>query len=481
MAVKQLEQRPWAGAIARPGQEFALTPLEIVAGKLPTGLRGSLYRNGPSRLGRGGERVGHWFDGDGAILAVHFAAGTAQATYRYVQTAGYRQEEKAGRYLFGNYGMTAPGAIWERWGKPFKNAANTSVLALPDRLLALWEAGLPHSLDLDTLETHGLDDLGALKSDPYSAHPKCDPDTGEIFNFGVGLGLNSTLHLYKSDARGRVRQRASIALEGIPLVHDFALAGDYLVFCVPPVRINPLPVVLGLASYSAAMEWQPEKGTGLYIVDRRSLKLVSRSQLPPFFQWHFANGFVGKTGELVVDLCRYEDFRSNRFLQEFATGSTHTASPAALWRLRLEVATGRLLESEVLVDRSCEFPTLDPTATGRSARCLYLNLLRRESDIGSEHFRSIGRFDYATGQLTEADLGEHRYPSEPIYAADAQQPDQGWVLTVIYDAQADASEVWIFDAAALDAPPVCRLALPAVIPHGFHGTWRAGLSPVASR
>jgi len=39
---------------------------------IPEGLRGSLYRNGPARLERGGVRVGHWFDGDGAILAVHF-------------------------------------------------------------------------------------------------------------------------------------------------------------------------------------------------------------------------------------------------------------------------------------------------------------------------------------------------------------------------------------------------------------------------
>ncbi|MDE5081741.1 MAG: carotenoid oxygenase family protein [Trichodesmium sp. St15_bin1_1] len=31
-----------------------------------------------------------------------------------------------------------------------KNVANTSVLALPDRLLALWEAGHPYGINLQT-------------------------------------------------------------------------------------------------------------------------------------------------------------------------------------------------------------------------------------------------------------------------------------------------------------------------------------------
>lgn len=64
--------RAWAKAIAHPVKEFGLTPLPVVSGAIPLGLRGSLYRNGSARLERGGRRVGHWFDGDGAILAVHF-------------------------------------------------------------------------------------------------------------------------------------------------------------------------------------------------------------------------------------------------------------------------------------------------------------------------------------------------------------------------------------------------------------------------
>nr|WP_238553655.1 carotenoid oxygenase family protein [Fortiea contorta] len=69
---KKSTKKAWARAFAEPGKEFPLTQLPIISGKIPDGLRGTLYRNSPARLERGDKRVGHWFDGDGAILAVNF-------------------------------------------------------------------------------------------------------------------------------------------------------------------------------------------------------------------------------------------------------------------------------------------------------------------------------------------------------------------------------------------------------------------------
>jgi carotenoid cleavage dioxygenase-like enzyme len=45
------------------------------------------------------------------------------------------------------------------------------------------------------------------------------------------------------------------------------------------------------------------------------------------------------------------------------------------------------------------------------------------------------------------------------------------VLTVIYDGNTETSEVVVFDSDRLNEEPVCRLVLPAVIPHSFHGKW----------
>lgn len=468
----QTKPASWARAIAKPAQEFAMTALSPIAGQIPENLKGSLYRNGPARLERGGVQVGHWFDGDGAVLAVHFGAGQARATYRYVQTAGYLAEAKADKLMFGNYGMTAPVSWLQRFGKSSKNVANTSVLALPDKLLALWEGGLPHALDLETLETYGLENLEGLDHHrAYSAHPKRDPQTGEIFNFGIAYGKDTILHLYRSDRSGKLIKKHQVNLQGASMVHDFVMAGNYLIFCVPPLRMNPVPVLLNLQSFSDSLAWQPQEGMEILVFDCHSLELVSRNYTAPWYQWHFGNGYGDRDGNVVFDLVRYPDFGTNQFLKEVATGQTKTKSEGMLWQMRLNPITGEFLESSQLSDRGCEFPTVAPAQVGQESRYTYLAIRRQGSQV-TDLFDAIACYDHHHQNLMEANLGANRYPMEPLFIANPDQPEQGWLITVVFDGDRDRSEVWLFDRDRLDQEPVCRLALPSVVPMGFHGTWR---------
>ena len=465
-------KKSWAKALTTPAAEFPLTQLFVKTGKIPDGLRGTLYRNGPARLERGGMNAGHWFDGDGAILAVDFADAGATAVYRYVQTAGYQAEAKADRFLYSNYGMTAPGPALLRWTKPVKNAANTSVLALPDRLLALWEGGPPHSLDLQTLETQGTDNLGNLdRGFAYSAHCKRDPISGNIYNFGVTPGVTTKLNLYKSDFTGKIVQKATVALDGIPLLHDFVLAGKYLIFFVPPVRLNFVTMLAGISSYSDSFEWKPKLGTQVLVFDSETLSLVSRGETEPWFQWHFANGFVKEDGEVVVDLVRYGDFTTNQRLKEVATGKTRTNAKGILSRVHLNPQTAKVTEIEELLDKSCEFPIVPAAEIGQASRYIYLAMYQPDVDMVAELYGAIARLDTETRNLTIADMGENRYPAEPIYVPDISS-EKGWILTVVYDGNSDKSEVWIFDSDGLSHAPICTLKLPGVIALGFHGTWQ---------
>jgi carotenoid cleavage dioxygenase-like enzyme len=467
-------KRSWSGAIAQPGKSFSPSQLEILAGKIPGGLRGTLYRNGAARLERGGVMVGHWFDGDGAILAINFRDTGAVGTYRYVETAGYQAETTANKFLYGNYGMTAPGPIWNQWRNPVKNAANTSVLALPDRLLALWEGGNPHSLDLETLVTQGLDNLGGLDpQEPYSAHPRVDYATQEIFNFGMTPGPNGILTVYKSNGTGKIVKKAKFTLKGFPLIHDFVLAGPYLIFFAPAMRLNIWSVLLGMRTYSQSLKWRPEVGTQILVIDRESLSLVSRGITESWFQWHFANGYLDPSGTVIVDFARYPDFHTNQYLQEVATGVTRTLAKTTLTRVQLNPQTGKVIVIQNLLDRHCEFPSVPLRNVGKASRYTYMSLFREGTDISQEILNGIARFDHETETLTEANFGENLYPSEPISVPDAENPQQTWVLTVVYDGNLHQSQVWIFAGDRLDAEPVCRLELPEVIPHSFHGVWKS--------
>ncbi|MEA5510075.1 carotenoid oxygenase family protein [Crocosphaera sp. UHCC 0190] len=463
----------WSKAIAEPAQEFPLKPLPILSGQIPDGLRGTLYRNGPGRLERGGQKVGHWFDGDGAILAVHFSAAGATATYRYVNTQGYQKEAEAHQFLYPNYGMTVPGPFWKTWGKDVKNAANTSVLALPDKLLALWEGGNPYALDLDNLETKGLDNLSILTiTEPFSAHPKIEAKTGNIYNFGISLGAKVILNLYKSDKTGKVNKKSTYPLDGLRIVHDFVLAGSYLVFFVPPIRVKLLPTALGFSSLSDAMEWKPELGTEILIFDRETLSLVSRSETDPWFQWHHTNGYVNDQGNIIVEFVRYPDFKTNQNLKEVATGKIQTPAKGTLWEIEINPSNSQVINQQQLLDRGLDFPITPKHQTGQFWRYTYLSVHRDQANLSQEIFGAIARFDRQLNTLSIADMGENGYPSEPIFVPNSSNSEQGWVLTVVYHGDRDRSEVRIYDSEALDHDPICCLALPHVIPLGFHGTWK---------
>jgi all-trans-8'-apo-beta-carotenal 15,15'-oxygenase len=466
-------QSHWGQAFAQRIQEFPATPLTVLSGSLPTDLRGSLYRNGPALFERRGDRIAHWFDGDGAILGVHFDGTQATGVYRMVQTNGYQAEEASGRFQFGGYGRRASRPLWSASANKPKNAANTSVLAVSDRLLALWEGGQPHALDLNTLETRGLDTLQGLETgQTFSAHPKVDPQTGEIYNFGVTFGRKTQLHLYRCDRSGYLQQHGLVALAHIPMIHDFVLAGPYLIFFISPVHLNPLPVLLRQKSYSDSLRWHPERGTQILVVDRETLAPVRRGETDPWFQWHFGNGFLDRDGQVVVDMVRYADFQTNQFLKEVPSGKPKTDAFGTLWRLRLNPKTATVTEAIPLSDRTCEFPTVSPNEVGQPSRHTYA-AARSDRAQMTDLFDAIACYDHELGDMTLADLGGQRYPSEPIFAPNPQHPDRGWILTVVYDAQSHTSEVWIFDDRSLGNGPICRLALPQVVALGFHGTWKA--------
>jgi all-trans-8'-apo-beta-carotenal 15,15'-oxygenase len=171
-------------------------------------------------------------------------------------------------------------------------------------------------------------------------------------------------------------------------------------------------------------------------------------------------------------LARYADFQTNKFLRDVPGGNPQIDAPSQLWRMHLNPQTAQVTKSWMLSDRPCEFPIVNPRQVGQAHRYSYM-AVRSDRSTGTDLFDGIGCYDHARDVMTLADLGDQHYPSEPIFAPDPQNSDRGWILTVVYDANQQSSEVWILDSQGLDAAPICRLALPQTVAFGFHGTWRA--------
>lgn len=458
----------WSAAVLNPPSEFPETPLTPIAGTIPPALQGTLYRNGPGRLHRGGQSMGHWFDGDGAILRVHFSQGKAWANYRYVQTPFFQRETEADRLLYDNYGTRGR---WPHWGK-IKNSANTSVLPWGDRLWALGEAGLPYALHPRTLETQPLN-LALNPSDRFSAHPKRDPHSGDIYNFGITIGPKTQLHLYHLNPQGQLQRRSAFTLERPSLIHDFVLTQRYLVFAINPVAIALLPVVLRQKSFSEAMAWNPKWGTTLLVFHREDLSLAARHTVEPWFQWHFANGHDHQ-GDIELQLIRFPDFHTNRNLQEIGQGHPQTPVQGLLWHFRFHLTSGFVRENHGLSDRSSEFPITFPTVHTQPWRYTYLGVHQRPDNNPPDLLNGLARFDHQRDALEIFAQEPDCYPSEVVAVPRSPHRESGWLLTVVFNGRAQRSEVWIYDSDRLQDGPQTRLVLPQVIPPSFHGQFCQG-------
>ena len=95
------------------------------------------------------------------VVKIAFKNGQAYFSNRFVRTEGFIKEQAAGKILYrGVFGTQKPGGwLANLFDLKLKNVANTNVIYWGEKLLALWEGERPHSLDPNTLETFGIEDL----------------------------------------------------------------------------------------------------------------------------------------------------------------------------------------------------------------------------------------------------------------------------------------------------------------------------------
>jgi carotenoid cleavage dioxygenase-like enzyme len=141
-----------------------------------------------------------------------------------------------------------------------------------------------------------------------------------------------------------------------------------------------------------------------------------------------------------------------------------------LERALVDAASGRV-ERARLSERSVEFPRVAGAALGRAYRWAYVSMHSSEA-AARGLFDRLAKVDVAGGSVEEIDLGPARYPSEPVFArrGDAGE-DDGWLLTLVYDAPSDRSYLAVLDARTPAAGPLAEVWFEQAIPFSFHGVF----------
>ncbi|ATB42117.1 hypothetical protein CYFUS_007594 [Cystobacter fuscus] len=473
-AMKQSSAQPgWRGTFRDLTKDQGFQPLRV-EGKLPEDLRGTLRRVGSMTFGVGAERYGHWFDGDGGVMAVRFDGSGARGAARVIDTPGLRAGRAAGRILGGGYGTGSSPWRRLRHGAQKRNAANTSVLEWNGRIFALYEGGLPTELSPEDLRWLGETDLGVILTN-FSAHPHRVPGREATYNFGMRYGRVTTLELYELPDSGGARHLGQVPLPGPTMIHDFIATERHLVFFVTPLRLDVFKMLLGVGYYSRNLEWRPELGTQVLVVPLDDLANPVRIETEPLFTWHFANAYE-REGSVVVDYVRYPDFGTNTWLRELTHGVPTMPSQGRLHRATLDLKA-RTFRTEERLALSSEFPRVAPRVETREHRYLYLSVHSGPAAQRGPH-DAVAKVDMTTGREERFALGSEPYPTEPVFVprAGAIEEDDGYVLTQVYDAPSGLTHVAVLDARHPGAEPLARAWFEHAIPITFHG----GFTPAPS-
>jgi beta,beta-carotene 9',10'-dioxygenase len=453
-----------------------------VEGDIPPWLTGTLLRAGPGRFEVGAQRYRHWFDGLAMLHRFGFGSGSVSYANRFLKTRAYRAAEETGRISYREFATDPCRTLFQRLVSVFSaratdNAA-VNVVQLGDEYLALTDPAMPVAFAPGTLRTLGVTGsasaLRSMRGQLSTAHPHHDHERGELVTYVTHFGPRSRYRVYtlapRSDAP---RELATLPVRNPSYMHSFALTERYVVLVEFPFVVSALKLALSGRPFIENYRWEPDRGTTFLVIDRRDGTLRARVAGPAFFAFHHVNAFEDG-GELVVDLCAYDDASliEALYLDRLRSGEALAARPE-LRRYRVPL-TGGDAHGERLVEEPMELPRIDYRAhNGRRYRYAYAAGLTDGAGFADR----LVKADVESGSFSVwCEPG--CYPGEPVFvpAPDQAREDDGVILSVVLDAAHESSYLLILDASTLEER--ARAHAPQRIPFGFHGSYFRDLASV---
>ena len=462
---------PYAAGFRSLDAEVNLDTLPI-EGELPSWLSGSLLRTGPAKFEVDGESFNHWFDGLAMLHAFGFAHGAVSYACRFLKSRAYRQADKHGRIYRSEFATDPCRSLFGRImsvfsPRPTDNAC-VNIGRLADRHFAMTETPMPIEFDPETLETLGQLDYGDEEQtarDVTTAHPHWDAQSNSELNYVATFGPTSTYRVMSTSPHTLEREVVGRVETARPAyVHSFGMTENYVVLVEFPFVVNPLELLFTDKPFIQNYRWKPGRATRFHIMRKSDGKIVAEQRTKARFGFHHVNAFE-RSDELVVDVVTYDDSSVvDALYLDRLRSSQPTEFTGRLERFRLPLDAGEV-ESRRFSDTGLELPRINyEQASTRPHRYVW--------GVG-EH--TPGNFIDQVVRL-DIDSGESRtwhepgcYPGEPVFVMrpDAEDEDDGVLLSVVLDSNSERSFLLVLDAATLEEQ--ARAWVPHHVPFSFHG------------
>jgi len=430
------------GNFAPVEAEITATDLRVT-GQIPEQLVGRYLRNGPNPVEDVDPLEHHWFIGDGMVHGVRLDGG---------QAVWYRNRWVRSTHVANVLGEPGEGELPDF-------GPNTHVIGFADSTWALVEGGAPPVELDDELETIGVNTFEGTLPGGFTAHPKLDPDTGELHAMCYWWpNQRGYVQYVRIGPNGKVTKSVDIPVDGMPMIHDMSITERYIVIYDLPVTVK-LSMLVTRGGFPFA--WDDDHGARVGLLPRDgAAEDVIWIDVSPCYVYHPMNAYDDADGNVVIDVCRYERMFDRDIYGPFGD------NVATLDRWTLNPTTRRSSETRIH-DRGQEFPRCHPARLGKPYRYGYT------AAVDGLDFSRIYKHDLKTGITRSIAMGAGRHTGEPYFIPreGGTAEDDGFLLSYVYDAGHNTSELVIWDAQDFDAPALARVHLPARVPYGFHGSW----------
>jgi carotenoid cleavage dioxygenase len=454
---------PWMSGNYLPvkSEETIVNPQ--VTGRVPEALEGRFMTIGMNLLRSTPYEINSYALGDGMVHGVRFRHGKAE---------WYRNRWVRSPNVAAALGEPArPGSPTPTPVLPDGELApHTNVVSYGGRTLALIECGLarPYELTFE-LSTVGPSDFGGTLPEGFTAHPKRDPDTGELHAVSYHPGWGDKVQYTIIGVDGRIRHLLNIPVGGTKLMHDMSITERYAVFYDSPLIFNPELAMAGQLPY----QWDPSYGSrvGIMPKEAQSAEEVRWFDVEPCAVYHPYNAY--EDGDRVVlDVVRHprslvsnEDRVSDGIFDNIGEGSP------TFDRWTIDLVSDKVVE-ERIDDTPQESPRIDERRLGRQHRFGWSSSLAGAGDRYLFGNRVL-KYDLVANRTETRTFGATCGASEPMFvpAAPDSAEDDGWVLTWVYDGDRNATDVFILNAGDITGDPAAVVHLPVRVPYTFHVNW----------
>ena len=460
-----------------------------IEGQLPADLEGLYLRNGTNSPFDRNEGRRHMFNGAGMIHQIDIRKGQASYTNRYTLTPRYLAEKSAGRELYIDFGDVAGGGkaamakimlsgIERKFGlipniSDVENSgSSTAIQYHHGKLYALQENNCPFVLNCrmedGQLIIDGSGDyetFGGLLQEPYTAHPKIDPISGDWYSFSTDNTNTGRIH-YDVLSHGVLSQHEAIAElhPAAAFVHDCCITENYAI--VPDLSMKLDGKEL-MGDHKSVVFFDPSYKMRFGVIKRGhkegdEVQWFTTEQ--PGHIWHTINSWEEQRADGGTDIVLFAPV----FKEYSSKVPIHSSeeAPTQLFKFRLNLQSGEVSEERCLLDHFYERPSLNTAYVGKPSRYAYL---LDEGGAGGIMGKGVLKYDLIDEQeVAYFDYGDYR-GGEALFIpkADSQAEDDGYLLDLLMSD--DKAYLVVIDAGSMQE--LAKLHLPQRVPYGVHACW----------